>query len=159
MRSLAPCAALLLVAAVGTTPAAAETATASVTVTATFSTRTALNVSAQVLQFDAADPRRAATASVDFAAKARTVAGGEVVLSVEPLHAIEGPDGAAGVEAAVTFEGHGEGTLPGRVTAARPAVAGRWSGSGRRDGRLIFQLRAAARGSYILPVRFVLSAP
>ncbi|HEV3485918.1 MAG TPA: hypothetical protein VG106_10960, partial [Vicinamibacterales bacterium] len=150
MRSVVAGAALVLVAAIVAAPAAAETATASVTVTATFSTRTALNVSAQVLQFDAIDPRRPATASVDFAAKARTLPGGEVVLSVEPLHAVDGLDGPAGIDAAVTFEGHGEGTLPGRVTAARPAVAGRWSGSGRRTGRLIFQLRAAARGSYVV---------
>jgi hypothetical protein len=81
------------------------------------------------------------------------------MLSVEPLRDVEGPGGAADVESSVTFEGEGEGTMAGRLTTAKPVVAGRWIGNGRRNGRLIFALRAAARGSYVLPLRFVLSAP
>jgi hypothetical protein len=141
------------------TPAlAAETATASVTVTATFTTRTSLEVSTQTLHFDADGRGQPATASVDFAAKARTGAMSEVVLCVEPLRAADGAGGTTNVEAAVTFEGQGEGLLGGRI-AARPVMAGRWIGSGRRHGRLVFVLRAAAPGTYVLPVRFILTAP
>jgi hypothetical protein len=144
----------------GFTPAlAAETATASVSVTATFTTRTSLEVSTQTLHFDADGRGHPATASVDFAAKARTGATSEVVLCVEPLRAADGLAGITNVEAAVTFEGQGEGMLGGRIAAARPVMVGRWIGSGRRHGRVVFVLRAAAAGTYVLPVRFILSAP
>jgi hypothetical protein len=158
MRS--PVLLLVMVLAAGAAAAAAsESASATVTVTATFGTRTSLDVSTQLLQFETRQPGQPATASVDFAAKARTGTESEVLLSVEALRSVEESGGAADVEASVTFEGEGEGTLRGRVASAKPVVAGRWVGSGRRDGRLVFALRAGARGGYILPVRFVLSAP
>ena len=131
---------------------------ASVVVQAQFSSRTSLKVSAQALQFNVIDPGGPARAVVDFSAGARTTSGSEVVLSVESERAIDGPGGAADVETSVSITGEGGGTT-GQVTMQGSTVAGRWSGSGLRAGRLIFSLRAAASGTYSLPLRFVLSAP
>jgi hypothetical protein len=138
---------------------AAETATASAVVSAQFSSRTSLKVSTDLLHFEVAEPGQRATATVDFAAGARTQAGAEVLLSIEQLHAVQGPGGASDLESSVSFAGEGAGTLAGALIAAGPAVAGRWIGSGLRQGRLVFALRAGASGNYMLPVRFILSAP
>lgn len=138
---------------------AAETVSTAMTVEATFSSRTSLHVSADLLQFEIAAPGGPATAAVDFSAAARTRPEAEVVLSVEPLRGVDGPGGAADVESSVSFAGEGGGTLSGTLDAAAAAVAGRWTGSGQRRGRLVFVLRGGASGRYILPVRFVLSAP
>jgi hypothetical protein len=138
---------------------AADTTSATVVVTAQFGSRTSLRVSSELLQFDVMSPGQPATVSVDFAAGARTRSGAEVILSVERLRAIEGPGGAADVESSVRFEGEGAGTLGGDLSVAGPSLAGKWLGSGMRAGRIVFSLRAAASGSYVLPVRFVLSAP
>ena len=138
---------------------AAETATASVVVSAKFASRTSLKVSTNLLRFELAGPGQPATATVDFAAGARTQAGAEVLLSIEQLRSVDGPGGASDLESSVSFTGEGAGTLDGALVAAGPAVAGRWIGSGMRQGRLVFALRAGASGNYILPVRFILSAP
>ena len=138
--------------------AAAESSVGTLTVVATFNTRTTLSVSSKVLHFDVDDPQQPATASIDFQAKARTAVSGEVVLCVEPLRTLEGPGELANAES-VVFHGEGDGTLQGTVTPSSAATAGRWTGSGVRTGRLVFALRASSRGSYLLPVRFVLSAP
>lgn len=138
---------------------ASDTATGVVVVSANFSSRTSLRVSTELLQFDVAAPGQPATALVEFSAAARTSSGAEVVLSVEPVRAIEGPGGAGDVESAVTFAGEGEGTTAGALATNSTAVAGRWIGSGRRTGRLVFSLRAGVSGTYAVPVRFVLSAP
>ncbi len=141
-------------------PAAAQnSASARVVINAQFSSHTSLKVSAQVLHFTVTDPAEPASVAVDFAAAARTGSGGEVVLSVEPVRALEGPGGAADAESAIGFAGAGDGTLSGTLDPVAPSIAGRWSGSGVRTGRLLFSLRASAPGSYTLPVRFVLSAP
>jgi hypothetical protein len=145
--------------AVASPVSAADTATANVVVSAKFTSRTSLKVSTDLLQFDVAGPGQPATAIVDFAAGARTQAGAEVLLSIEQLHGVEGPGGASELESSVSFAGEGAGTLAGALVAAGPAVAGRWIGSGLRQGRLVFALRAGASGNYILPVRFILSAP
>ncbi len=137
---------------------ASERATATVAASAQFNTRTSLIVSTDTLRFDVTTAGTPALVSVDFVAGARTRADGEVVLTVEPVRAVEGPGGAADVEASVEFAGEGEGTLAGQIAPA-PVVAGRWTGSGRHAGRLRFSLRAGAPGAYTLPVRFVLSAP
>ena len=129
-----------------------------VLVSATFASRTSLKVSSQLLQFEVAESGEA-VAAIDFSAGARTQAGAEVMLTVEPARAVEGPGGAADVDTAVTFAGEGEGTRSGALIAHAPAVAGRWNGSGLRTGRMGFALRSAAPGRYSLPVRFVLSAP
>jgi hypothetical protein len=138
--------------------AAADQAAASVMVKAQFSSRTSLRVSAQLLRFNVADPSEPARAVVEFSAGARTTAGTEVVLSVEAERAVDGPGGAADVETSVSISGEGPGTT-GEVRMQGSTVAGRWNGSGLRSGRLVFSLRAGARGTYSLPLRFVLSAP
>ncbi len=138
---------------------AAETASATVTVSAQFASRTSLTVSTERLRFDVARPDQPALAAVDFAAAARTQAGAEVVLSVEPVRPADGPGGAADVESSITFTGEGEGTLGGTIATSSATPAGRWIGSGAHNGRLLFSLRAAAPGTYTLAMRFVLSAP
>lgn len=142
-----------------TSAVASDIATTTVAATAQLGARTSLTVSTDLLRFDVTGSDTPAIATVDFVAGARTRSDGEVVLTVEPLRAIEGPGGAADADAAVEFAGDGTGTLAGRLEAAAPAVAGRWIGSGRRTGRLRFSLRSPASGAYTLPVRFVLSAP
>jgi hypothetical protein len=145
--------------AAGLTPAAAsDTAHATVTVTARFDTRTSLTVSTRVLHFDVQDPAQSATEVVDVQAAARTIAGGEVVLSVESPVAAYGP-GPSDVETALSFEGHGNGLISGVLDSTSPRIAGRWIGSGKRTGQLVFALRASEAGRYARPVRFVLSAP
>jgi hypothetical protein len=136
----------------------ADTALRAVTVTATFSSRTSLKVSADLLRFEVASGQTA-TASVEFSAGTRTQSGAQVVLSVEPLRGIEGPGGAGDVETSVSFDGQGEGTLGGILRGTGPTVAGQWIGSGMRHGRLVFALQTDASGTYSVPVRFVLSAP
>ena len=100
-----------------------------------------------------------ATASIDFSAGARVAAGADVVLTVEPLRQLEGPGGAADAETSIAFEGVGEGLVRGRLDGVGPAIAGRWQGSGLRQGRLSFTIRASAAGTYALPLQFVLSTP
>ena len=139
--------------------AASESATASVTVSAHFSSRTSLKVSTQLLHFEVTASSPEALATVDFSAGARTVPGGEVVLTVEEMGTHAGPGGAADVETSLTFSGEGDGLRPGQLRASTPSVAGRWAGSGLRTGRLTFALRSPVPGSYAVPVRFVLSAP
>jgi hypothetical protein len=158
MRALPFCAVAAALFGMASTASAAETTT-SVVVSAQFSSRTTLKVSTDILQFDVANPGDPATAAVDFSAAARTHSGAEVLLSIEQLRNVEGPGGASDLESSVTFVGLGLGTLDGALGVARPAVAARWSGSGLRQGRLLFALRAGASGSYTVPVRFVLSAP
>jgi hypothetical protein len=152
------CATIAIAGAV-TETSASDRATAAVVVNAQFSARTSLKVSTRLLQFSVADPSQSATAAIDFSAGARTSSGSEVVLSIEAESAVDGPGGAADVETSVSFTGEGQGTLSGPMDTQAPAVAGRWSGSGRRTGRLVFSLRAGASGSYSLPVRLVLSTP
>jgi hypothetical protein len=137
---------------------ASETASATVSVTASVATRTSLRVSDEVLRFDVADNGQLATAAIDFSAGVRIPSSADVMLTVEPLGAMDGPGGAADVETAVSFAGEGDGTRSGLLSPA-PAVAGRWHGSGLRQGRLLFTLRTSASGHYVLPVRFVLSTP
>jgi hypothetical protein len=149
LRVIAVLGALLSVAA--NSAIAADAATATVLVSVQFSSRTSLRVSSDLLQFDVAAPGAAATAAIDFSAAARTHAGAEVLLSVEPTR---GADGAA-----LTFAGEGNGTVDGALGAVAPTVAARWTGSGVRNGRLVFALRGGASGRYVVPLRFVLSAP
>lgn len=160
MRSLPyPILACALLALAPAKALGSEMATGTLVVNARFSSRTSLTVSTEVLHFDVAGAERTAVAAVDFLAAARTQAGAEVVLIVEPGRALQGPGGAADVESSVTFLGEGDGTLGGVLAAAGQTIAGRWAGSGVRRGRLLFTLRSAAFGSYTVPVRFVLSAP
>ena len=138
---------------------AAERATASVSVNVHIASRTSLKVSSQVLQFNVLEAGDVATASIDFSAGARVPAGGEVVLTVERLHSLDGRSGATDGETTVTFAGIGAGVTSGTIRCDEPSVAGRWQGSGKREGRLVFTMRASAARSYSVPVRFVLSTP
>ena len=138
---------------------ASDTKTAVVTASASVGSRTSLTVSSEQLQFVVGDPNQAAVATIEFAAGARTQPGGEIVLTVEAVRGLDGPGGAADVDAEITFAAEGEGTVAGTMSRTSPVVAGRWTGSGRRTGRLSFSLRAGAAGTYTMPVRFILSAP
>jgi hypothetical protein len=150
---------VLLSLAVCGAAAAEDVASKSVTVNVSLATRTSLTVSGRVLQFDVTQPGGTATAALDFTAGMRMPAGSDIVLSVEPERAIAGPGGAADVESDLHFAGEGHGLLAGSLAAAQGTVVGRWQGSGRREGRVIFTLRANAAGSYSLPIRVVLSTP
>jgi len=155
MRYLFPAcvvAGLLIVAA---SASAAETARGSVVVVATFSSRTTLQVSSDLLTFDVTNVETPATASVDFLAAARTHAGGPVVLSIEPA----GEAASESAVASLAFNGDGAGTTSGSVSALAPTIAGQWIGSGVRRGRLVFALRSSALGTHMVPIRFVLTAP
>src|SRR3954469_6683373 len=134
----------LLIAAVNAS--AAETARGSVTVVATFSSRTTLQVSSDLLQFDVTQPQTPATSSIDFLAAARTRAGDLVVLSIEPI-------ASNAVASTLSFSGEGEGTRSGMVAADRLSIAGQWVASGNRPGRLVFTLRADAAGTFNVPIR------
>jgi hypothetical protein len=139
-------------------PAAEEIGSRHITMNVSLAARTSLKVSSRVLQFDVTRPDEAATAALEFAAGARMPAGCDVVLTIEPLQAVV--DGT--VAAAVTdlrFVGEGTGMLSGSIAADRSTIVARWQGSGLREGRLLFTLRARAAGSYSLPVRLVLSTP
>jgi len=158
MRLLSALGTLGFFIAIAVPAAASDAVTASIAVTVQVSSRTSLRVSSELLEFADAGGTTP-TAAVDFRAGARVAAGSDVVLTVEPLRAIDGPGGAADVDAAVSFSGEGDGTLTGSLAPTQPAVAGRWHGSGLRQGRLVFTLHASAAGVYSLPVRFVLSTP
>ena len=138
---------------------AGASASASVQVRVEVHARTVLRVSTYQLRFDVPADAASATAELKFSAAARTRRDGEVMLTVEPERWIEGPGGAADLDALVTFDGDGEGVSGGRLEPSAPSVAGRWLGSGKRDGRLRFTLQARAAGTYHLPVRLVLTAP
>ena len=140
-------------------PVSAAETNASVVVSAQVSGRTSFKVSTDILTFDVATSSEAATSAVDFSAGVRTHAGADVVLSVEQRCRLTGPGGATGDESAVSFTGQGEGTLDGVLATDSLTVAGRWTGSGLRQGRLVFMMRAGASGAYTLPVHFSLSAP
>ena len=139
--------------------ASAETASATMVVAATFHSRIALNVSTEVLEFTVIASGEPALAAIDFSARARTTSDGQVVLSIEPLQALQIPHRLTASDSVLTFSGVGEGTLSGVVAPTGPTVAGRWHSSGQRQGRLLFALRTGATGQYEVPVRFVLSAP
>ena len=72
---------------------------------------------------------------------------------------VDGPGGPGNLEPSVSFAGEGAGSLGGELSSAGATVAGRWTGSGHRHGRIVFALNAAEPGVYTVPVRFVLSAP
>ena len=136
---------------------ASETATAKVTVQAQFSSRTSLHVSSEILRFEIVDSAQGATVSVDFSAAVRIQAGADAVLSIERLDERDGRPGAEGADGVLTFAGEGEGTTEGRIGNRASTVAGRWVGSGSRQGRFVFTLRARPPGVYTLPVRFALT--
>ena len=130
-------------------------ASATVVVNAQFSTRTSLKVSSQMLQFAVGAGDQSPSVAVDFSAAARTQAGGEVMLLIEPLGGAD-DDVEGGAE--MTFAGEGQGTGRGSLAVGGLTPVARWTGSGLRTGRLTFTLRGSA-GRYTVPVRFLLTAP
>jgi hypothetical protein len=119
---------------------------------------TSLRVSVSEARFDVTNPMSIPTVSIDFSAAARTHKDGDVVLTVEAAGSIDAPAGGPSADLAVGYVGEGDNA--GTLSDAGPHVAGRWSGSGLREGRVSFTLRGAtAAGTYLLPLRFVLSAP
>lgn len=138
---------------------AAESATGSVAVTAQFSSWTSLKVSTDLLIFDVEDQTGTATAALEFSAGARTQSGAEVTLSVETRRPVEWPGTSEAGDPVVILTGAGPGTAAGPVGQGSSTVASRWIGSGLRTGRLVFTLKADARGRYAVPVHFMLSAP
>ena len=115
-----------------------------------FAPRTALSVSTRTLHFVVTDGLTPATASVEFSAAARTSADGTVTLMVDAAD-------TAGLPSGVSLEivSGPEGVVPGALSSQQPVVAGRWTGSGVRNGRITFQLRAQP-GSYDIPVALFL---
>jgi hypothetical protein len=138
---------------------AEEVSRAAVAVNAQFAARTSLKVSSELLRFEGVAPGATATASIEFTAGARTPSDADVILTVEPMLAIQGPGGAADVETSLSVSGEGQGLVSANLSATSGTVIGRWQGSGLRAGRLVFSLRANAAGNYSVPVRFVLSTP
>jgi hypothetical protein len=141
------------------TPVAASDSVTHVTMRAEVSARTSLQVSTKELRFEIPAGTTSAEASLDFTASARTRSGAEVVLTIVPDGAVSGPGGAADIEVSLDFVGHGPGLASGHLDSAASSVAGRWSGSGSRRGRLTFRLRSASPGTYIVPLTAILSAP
>lgn len=136
-------------------PAGAESLTASLVVRAEFGVRTALTVSSSMLQFISDRDGSGATARVDVTASARTRRGADVMLLVEPQWASDMTAGNS-----VRFEGSGEGMLRGVLVPGERAVAAHWSGSGVHAGTVTFRLlEPAVAPSGPLPIQFLLAAP
>jgi hypothetical protein len=134
-------------------------ASTSVLAIAAFSPRPTLTVSARVLRFRIEPGSTHADAVVDFTAAMRARPGDDVVLTVQAGKAINGPGGAADIDAVISFAGESDGVQSGAVDANRAVVAARWSGGGKRSGRLVFTLRASAPGVYSVPVTYLLVTP
>jgi hypothetical protein len=112
-----------------------------------------------VLQFRIEPGTTQAHAAIDFTAAVRAHPGADVLLSIEPAKAIQGPGGAADADVTLTFIGEGDGTHGGMLDTNRSVVAARWTGGGQRRGRLIFTLRASTPGDYTVPVSYSLGTP
>ena len=137
----------------GAPSAGQQVATQSVSATVSFAPRTALTVSTRTLHFVVTDALTPATASVEFSAAARTLADGSVALMAD----------AAGMRR-TAFRCFARDCFrtgrhrPRSLSSQQPVVAGRWTGSGVRSGRITFQLRAQP-GSYDIPLRFSCRSP
>jgi hypothetical protein len=135
----------------------AEQAVREVSVTADVQGRTSLDASTSTLVMttvpDAISGAQKAVATIDYVASARTRHGGEVLLAVE-RGAVHGPAGVSDGETEVTF-----GAVGARGLGGQPSVAARWVGSGSRRGTIVFTLHASVPGTYVVPVRLILTAP
>ena len=133
--------------------------TASIAATVAVSPRTSLSVSAPVLRFLVPEGSNEATASIDFRAGVRAMPGVDVQLIAEPaVPSGDAPRGPA-LDAALFFEGQGEGMVAGVLPTGAPGVVARWSGGGQRSGRIVFTLQGVAPGTYSIPVRFLVNVP
>lgn len=118
--------------------------------------RTALHVSTTRLRFDVAADGHGAIATVDYRAAARTEAGQNVLLTIEPDGDLEAADGSGTPGLAVRCGGQASYL---ELTRGQPLVIGRWIGSGLWQGVVTCHLEgAAAPGSYFLPIAFAISA-
>lgn len=135
-------------------PLDGSTAVQQLTIRVHLEAATALRVSSPVLVFDVASDGGTAVASIEYTASARAPRDGEVVLSVDAMRSVEGPGGAADADSTLTV-----GEQDAAVPVSRPVVAQRWIGGGTRSGRLVFTLRAAAAGRYVVPVTLLLTTP
>jgi hypothetical protein len=138
--------------------ATAESAPATVKVTAQLSSRTSLRVSNDVLQFEVLYPTQPVVVSVGFVAGARTTDRSPVLLLFEMVEAVRGIDGVHHGDATLTLMNEDGGVIT-ELKPGTPATARRWVGSGQRAGRLLFALRAETAGRYRVPMRLTLTAP
>ena len=134
-------------------------ASTTVMATATFAPRPTLAVSSHVLRFRIEPGATQAEAAIDFTAAMRAMPDAQIVLTIEAGKAIQGPGGAADVDAVLTFTGESDGVQTGALEANRAVVAARWSGGGQRRGRLVFTLHGPAPGVYTVPVSYLLGTP
>lgn len=151
---------LVLALAAGSSGARAQLSR-SIVIGARVGVATALRVSDSVLHVPASTGGQAAVlATIDIEAAARTRSDGEVVLTVEALSGLGALGGGAPRgEVQISFAGSADGLESGTLSAT-PQVAGRWSGSGVRRGRLTFTLRASGDvAGGVIPLRFLLTAP
>jgi hypothetical protein len=148
MKSRAPTA-LAIILTLAPRAADGSEAIQHLTIHASLQTATALQVSAHTLVFEVDSDGGTAVSSVDFVASARTTRSGEVILSVDAARNLEGLDSWT-----LTL---GEAGTP--LPANGPIAAERWIGGGTRSGRVMFTLRAAAAGRYVVPVRLSLATP
>jgi hypothetical protein len=117
--------------------------------------RTGLVVSSDVLHFHVTDAGQPAEVVVTFSAGARTASTADVLLFVTALNAHSDP---SLIGTALTISSGTSEAVTGPVTSDGPSLAAQWIGGGLRNGRIHFQLRAAP-GTYVVPVRFLLTAP
>ena len=129
--------------------------TRTLTLQTSLAPRTSLQVSTTRLRFEVAAGGGVSGATADYRAAARTGAFGDVTLTIQPDGALEAPDGLRTADLAVLC-GEEAGLLP--LTAGRPQVVGRWTGSGVRRGTITCRLHGAAEpGTYVQPVKFAVS--
>jgi len=112
--------------------------------------RTALAVSTRVLRFDVPPGASSATASVEFTAGVRTHPDRHVLV----VGRAEGPSGLE-----LRYAGEGAGFERGALAQGEPAILARWSGGGRRHGRITFTLEQAGPGTYTVPIQLTISVP
>jgi len=149
-RAGAAAVALAVVVLTGAQSAGQEISTRSVSATVSFAPRTALTVSTRMLRFVVTDALTPATVSVEFSAAARTSTDGSVTLMANAADSVGLPSGVS-----LEIVSGSEGVVSGTVSSQQPVMAGRWTGSGVRSGRITFQLRAQP-GSYDIPLTLFL---
>ena len=160
MRSPAiGCLALALVAHPPAILAQSAERSATVVATVTVAPRTSVKTSARVLEFQIEPGANEAVAVVEFTAASRALPDAGVVMTITPDGGLNGPGGAADVEANLSFSGDGLGISSGALSLTQPVTVAQWTGGGVRNGRLVFTLRASSPGQYRLPVRFAISVP
>ena len=128
-----------------------ETARSTITVAATIGARTSLKLSSDTVRLGAGAAGQRAVGSVTFSAAARTRADGEVLLTVERID-----DTSAGE---LNFASTAEGSAEGAFVHGKPAVAGRWVGSGHRRGTVTLSGSVSNEPTVDVPLRFLLTAP